>query len=192
MSVLLSAESLTITTSVIVFLIVIIILVVIILVAKSKLLPSGNVKTVINDDKELDVPAGGTLLNTLQNQKIYLSSACGGKGTCGECRCRVVDGGGEILATETGFFTRKEQQLDWRLSCQVKVKDDIKIVVPEEVFGIKEWECEVVSNRNVATFIKEFVVRLPEGERLDFIPGSYSQIRIPKYDIKFSDMAVEE
>ena len=192
MSVLLSAESLTITTSVIVFLIVIIILVVIILVAKSKLLPSGNVKIVINDDKELDVPAGGTLLNTLQNQKIYLSSACGGKGTCGECRCRVVDGGGEILATETGFFTRKEQQLDWRLSCQVKVKDDIKIVVPEEVFGIKEWECEVVSNRNVATFIKEFVVRLPEGERLDFIPGSYSQIRIPKYDIKFSDMAVEE
>lgn len=192
MSVLLSAESLTIITSVVVFLIIIIILVVIILVAKSKLLPSGNVKIVINDDKELDVPAGGTLLNTLQNQKIYLSSACGGKGTCGECRCRVVDGGGEILPTETGFFTRKEQQLDWRLSCQVKVKDDIKIVVPEEVFGIKEWECEVVSNRNVATFIKEFVVRLPEGERLEFIPGSYSQIRIPKYDIKFSDMAIED
>lgn len=192
MSVLLSAESLTIISSVVVFLIIIIILVVVILVAKSKLLPSGNVKIVINDDKELDVPAGGTLLNTLQNQKIYLSSACGGKGTCGECRCRVVEGGGEILPTETGFFTRKEQQLDWRLSCQVKVKDDIKIVVPEEVFGIKEWECEVVSNKNVATFIKEFVVRLPEGERLDFIPGSYSQIRIPKYDIKFSDMDIDD
>lgn len=192
MSVLLSAESLTIISSVVVFLIIIIILVVVILVAKSKLLPSGNVKIVINDEKELDAPAGGTLLNTLQNQKIYLSSACGGKGTCGECRCRVVEGGGEILPTETGFFTRKEQQLDWRLSCQVKVKDDIKIVVPEEVFGIKEWECEVVSNRNVASFIKEFVVRLPKGERLDFIPGSYSQIRIPKYDVKFSDMDIDE
>lgn len=192
MSVLLSAESLTIITSVVVFLIIIIILVIVILVAKSKLLPSGNVKIVINDDKELDVPAGGTLLNTLQNQKIYLSSACGGKGTCGECRCRVVEGGGGILPTETGFFTRKEQQLNWRLSCQLKVKEDIKIVVPEEIFGIKEWECEVVSNRNVASFIKEFVVRLPEGERLDFIPGSYSQIRIPKYDIKFSDMDIDE
>lgn len=192
MSVLLSAESLTIITSVVVFLIIIIILVVVILVAKSKLLPSGNVKIVINDDKELDVPAGGTLLSTLQNQKIYLSSACGGKGTCGECRCRVVEGGGEILPTETSFFTRKEQQLDWRLACQLKVKEDVKIVVPEEIFGIKEWECEVVSNKNVATFIKEFVVRLPEGEKLDFIPGSYSQIRIPKYDIKFSDMAIED
>lgn len=192
MSVLLSAESLTVITSVIVFLIVIIILVVVILVAKSKLLPSGNVKIVINDDKELDVPAGGTLLNTLQNEKVYLSSACGGKGTCGECRCRVTDGGGEILPTEVGFFTRKEQQLNWRLSCQVKVKEDIKIVVPEEIFGIKEWECEVVSNKNVASFIKEFVVKLPEGEKLDFIPGSYSQIRIPKYDIKFSDMDIED
>ena len=161
MSVLLSAENLTITTSVVVFLIIILVLVVIILVAKSKLLPSGNVKIVINNDKELDTSAGGTLLSTLQNKKIYLSSACGGKGTCGECRCRVVEGGGEILPTETGFFTRKEQQLDWRLSCQVKVKEDLKIIIPEEVFGIKEWECEVVSNKNVASFIKEFVVKLP-------------------------------
>ena len=192
MSVLLSAEGLTILSSVVVFLIIIVVLVVVILIAKSKLLPSGNVKIVINDDKELDVPAGGTLLNTLQSQKIYLSSACGGKGTCGECRCRVVEGGGEILPTETGFFTRKEQQHNWRLSCQLKVKEDIKIVVPEEIFGIKEWECEVVSNRNVASFIKEFVVKLPDGERLDFIPGSYSQIRIPKYDIKFSDMDIDD
>ena len=192
MSVLLSAESLTIITSVVVFLIIILILVVIILVAKSKLLPSGNVKIVLNDDKELDVPAGGTLLNSLQNKKIYLSSACGGKGTCGECRCRVVEGGGQILPTEVGFFTRKEQQLDWRLACQLKVKQDIKVIVPEEIFGIKEWECTVVSNKNVASFIKEFVVKLPDGERLDFIPGSYSQIRIPKYDIKFSDMDVDE
>ena len=192
MSVLLSAEGLTIITSVVVFLIIILILVVVILVAKSKLLPSGNVKIVINDEKELDVPAGGTLLNALQNEKVYLSSACGGKGTCGECRCRVTDGGGEILPTEVGFFTRKEQHLDWRLSCQVRVKDDIKIVVPEEVFGVKEWECEVVSNRNVATFIKEFVVKLPEGETLNFIPGSYSQIRIPKFDIKFTEMDVDD
>ncbi|MGV8962623.1 MAG: NADH:ubiquinone reductase (Na(+)-transporting) subunit F [Candidatus Saccharimonadaceae bacterium] len=192
MNVLLSAEGLTITTSVVVFLIIILVLVVIILIAKSKLLPSGNVKIVLNDDKELDAPAGGTLLSTLQNQKIYLSSACGGKGTCGECRCRVVEGGGEILPTEVGFFTRKEQQLNWRLSCQVKVKQDLKVVVPEEIFGIKEWECEVISNKNVASFIKEFVVKLPEGEKLDFIPGSYSQIRIPKYDIKFSDMVIDE
>ena len=192
MSVLLSADSLTIITSVVVFLIIILILVVIILIAKSKLLPSGNVKIVLNDDKELDVPAGSTLLNTLQNEKIFLSSACGGKGTCGECRCRVVEGGGQILPTEVGFFTRKEQQLDWRLSCQLKVKQDIKIIVPEEIFGIKEWECTVVSNKNVASFIKEFVVKLPDGEKLDFIPGSYSQIRVPKYDIKFSDMDVDE
>ncbi|MDD2474399.1 MAG: NADH:ubiquinone reductase (Na(+)-transporting) subunit F [Dysgonamonadaceae bacterium] len=192
MSVLLSAESLTIISSVVVFLIIILVLVVIILIAKSKLLPSGNVKIVLNDDKELDVPAGGTLLNTLQNQKIFLSSACGGKGTCGECRCRVVEGGGQILPTEVGYFTRKEQQLDWRLSCQLKVKQDLKVIVPEEIFGIKEWECEVVSNKNVASFIKEFVVRLPEGERLDFIPGSYSQIKVPKYDIKFSDMDIDD
>ena len=192
MSVLLSAESLTIISSVVVFLIVILVLVVIILIAKSKLLPSGNVKIVLNDEKELDVPAGGTLLNTLQNNKIFLSSACGGKGTCGECRCRVVEGGGQILPTEVGFFTRKEQQLDWRLSCQLRVKQDLKVIIPEEVFGIKEWECEVVSNKNVASFIKEFVVRLPEGERLKFIPGSYCQIKVPKYDIKFSDMKIED
>ena len=192
MSVLLSAESLTIISSVVVFLIIILVLVVIILIAKSKLLPSGNVKIVLNDDKELDVPAGGTLLNTLQNNKIFLSSACGGKGTCGECRCRVVEGGGQILPTEVGYFTRKEQQLDWRLSCQLKVKQDLKVIVPEEIFGIKEWECEVISNKNVASFIKEFVVKLPEGERLDFIPGSYSQIKVPKYDIKFSDMDVDD
>ena len=192
MSVLLSAGGLTIITSVVVFLIIILILVVVILVAKAKLLPSGNVKIVINDEKELDVPAGGTLLNALQNEKIYLSSACGGNGTCGECRCRVTEGGAGILPTEVGFFTRKEQQLDWRLSCQVRVKEDIKIVVPEEVFGVKEWECEVISNKNVASFIKEFVVKLPEGETLNFIPGSYCQIRVPEYDIKFTEMDIDE
>lgn len=186
---------LTILTSVIVFLLIILILVVVILVAKQKLIPSGNVKININDDpeKKLEVAQGGTLLNSLQSKDIYLSSACGGKGTCGECRCRVVSGGGEILPTEKGHFTRKEQMNNWRLSCQVKVKDDLSIVLPEEIFGIKEWECEVISNRNVASFIKEFVVKLPEGETIDFKPGSYSQIRVPKFDaIKYSDFDIDE
>ncbi len=146
MNVLLNAGGLTIWASVIVFLIIILILVIVILVAKDKLLPSGNVKININDDKdkELEVAQGGTLLNTLQVNDIYLSSACGGKGTCGECRCRVPEGGGEILPTEKGHFTRKEQLNYWRLSCQVKVKEDMKVVVPDEIFGIKEWECEVI------------------------------------------------
>lgn len=193
MSVLLSAGSLTIWASVIVFLLVILVLVVIILVAKAKLMPSGNVKITVNNEKELDVPMGGTLLNTLQSQNIFLSSACGGGGTCAQCRCRVVEGGGEILPTEKGHFSRKEQLNDWRLSCQVKVKEDLSIIVPEEVFGIKEWECEVVSNHNVASFIKEFVVKLPEGEKIDFKPGSYSQIRVPHYsEIKYSDFIIDE
>jgi Na+-transporting NADH:ubiquinone oxidoreductase subunit F len=195
MSILMNVGGLTILTSVIVFLLIILILVVVILVAKQKLIPSGNVKININDDpeKELEVAQGGTLLNSLQSKDIYLSSACGGKGTCGECRCRVVSGGGEILPTEKGHFTRKEQMNNWRLSCQVKVKDDLSIVLPEEIFGIKEWECEVISNRNVASFIKEFVVKLPEGETIDFKPGSYSQIRVPKFDaIKYSDFDIDE
>lgn len=192
MNVLLSAGSSTIIISVVVFLIVILILVVMILVAKAKLLPSGNVKITINEEKNIDVPMGATLLNTLQSQNVYLSSACGGGGTCGQCRCRVVEGGGEILPTEKGHFNRKEQMNNWRLSCQVKVKEDLSIIIPEEVFGVKEWECEVVSNDNVATFIKEFVVKLPEGEKLDFKPGSYSQIRIPKYDLKYTEMAVND
>lgn len=195
MNVLLNAGGLTIWASVIVFLIIILILVIVILVAKDKLLPSGNVKININDDKDkvLEVAQGGTLLNTLQANDIYLSSACGGKGTCGECRCRVPEGGGEILPTEKGHFTRKEQLNYWRLSCQVKVKEDMKVVVPDEIFGIKEWECEVISNNNVASFIKEFVVKLPEGETLDFKPGSYSQIRVPKFDaIKFKDFEINE
>ena len=188
-----NAGGLTILTSVIVFLVIILILVVIILVAKAKLMPSGNVKVSINKEKELSVPMGGTLLNTLQANEIFLSSACGGGGTCGECRCRVTEGGGEILPTEKGHFTRKEQLNDWRLSCQVKVKDNMSIVIPESVFGIKEWECEVVSNRNVASFIKEFVVKLPEGEKLNFEPGAYCQIRVPKFNaIKFSDFDIDE
>ena len=193
MSVLLSVGGLTVWASVIVFLLIILVLVVIILVAKAKLVPSGNVKITVNNEKELNVPMGGTLLNTLQSQNIFLSSACGGGGTCAQCRCRVVEGGGEILPTEKGHFSRKEQLKDWRLSCQVKVKEDLSIIVPEEVFGIKEWECEVISNNNVASFIKEFVVKLPEGEKLDFKPGSYIEIRVPQFDqIKYSDFIIDE
>ena len=189
---LMSSGGITILTSVVVFLLIILILVIVILVAKAKLMPSRNVKITVNKEKNLEVPMGSTLLNTLQSQNIFLSSACGGGGTCGQCRCQVLNGGGEILPTETGHFSRKEQMANWRLSCQVKVKEDMNIVVPEEVFGVKEWECEVVSNNNVATFIKEFVVRLPDGEHLDFIPGSYSQIKVPKYELKYTDFAIDE
>ncbi|MDL2243662.1 NADH:ubiquinone reductase (Na(+)-transporting) subunit F, partial [Bacteroidales bacterium OttesenSCG-928-J19] len=161
-------------------------------VAKSKLSPSGNAKIVINDEKSIEAPMGGTLLSTLQANNIYLSSACGGGGTCGQCRCQVVEGGGEILPTEVGFFSRKQIKDHWRLSCQTKVKDNLNIKVPEEVFGVKEWECEVVSNYNVASFIKEFKVKLPEGEHLNFKPGSYIQIQVPKYGpVPFSEFNVE-
>ena len=175
-----------------VFLLLTLLLVVILLVAKSKLVPSGNVKLTVNGEKELEVPIGGTLLNTLQGQNIYLSSACGGSGSCGQCRCRVVEGGGEIRPTETGFFSRKEQKEHWRLSCQTTVKEDMQVIVPESVFGVKEWECEVISNRNVSTFIKEFVVKLPEGEVMNFKSGSYAQITIPPYDIKYADYDIDE
>ena len=178
--------------SVAVFLLLTLLLVIVLLVAKSKLIPSGNVKLTINGEKEAEVPIGGTLLNTLQSENIYLSSACGGSGSCGQCRCRVVEGGGEILPTETGFFSRKEQSEHWRLACQTKVKEDMEVIVPEEVFGVKEWECEVISNRNVSTFIKEFVVKLPEGEVMNFKSGSYAQITIPPYDIKYSDYDIDE
>ena len=175
-----------------IFLVVTLLLVIVLLVAKSKLVPSGNVKLTINGEKEAEVPIGGTLLSTLQGENIYLSSACGGSGSCGQCRCRVVEGGGEILPTETGFFSRKEQKEHWRLACQTKVKEDMQVIVPESVFGVKEWECEVVSNRNVSTFIKEFVVKLPEGEVMNFQSGSYAQITIPPYDIKYVDYDIDE
>ena len=178
--------------SVVIFLLVTLLLVIVLLVAKSKLVPSGNVKLTINGEKEAEVPIGGTLLSTLQGENIYLSSACGGSGSCGQCRCRVVEGGGEILPTETGFFSRKEQKEHWRLACQTKVKEDMQVIVPESVFGVKEWECEVVSNRNVSTFIKEFVVKLPEGEVMNFQSGSYAQITIPPYDIKYADYDIDE
>lgn len=180
-------------TSVVVFLLVIILLVSILLYAKKKLTPSGKVKIDINDGNlELETETGNSLLTTLGNNKVFLPSACGGGGTCGMCRCRVTEGAGSILPTETGFFTRKEQANHWRLACQIKVKDNLKMEIPQEVLGVKKWECEVVSNRNVATYIKEFVVRLPEGERLDFKSGGYIQIDVPKIEVNFSDMDVDE
>jgi len=180
------------TLSVVMFLAVMLMLVGILLFARNKLVPSGPVKVVINDDKELEASAGGTLLNTLAENGIYLPSACGGGGTCAVCKCQVLDGAGDILPTEIGYFTRKEVQEKWRLSCQVKVKQDLKIQVPKEIFGIKKWECEVISNDNVATFIKEFVVKLPEGEELDFQSGGYIQIDVPACEVDFKDIEVQE
>lgn len=171
--------------SILVFLVIILLLVVILLVAKKYLLPSGNVKVTINGENTVEVAAGGTLLGTLAENGIYLPSACGGKGSCAQCKCQVVEGGGEILPSEKGHFSRKEQQDHWRLGCQVKLKNDVSIKVPESVMGVKEWECEVISNKNVATFIKEFIVALPPGEHMDFVPGSYAQIKIPAYEMDY-------
>jgi Na+-transporting NADH:ubiquinone oxidoreductase subunit F len=175
-----------------VFLLVILLLTVILLVAKRYLVPSGDVKITINGEKDVVAPAGSTLLNTLSQQNIFLPSACGGGGTCAQCKCQVIEGGGEILPTETVHFSRKEIKDNWRLGCQVKVKNDMSIKMDETILGVKKWECEVVSNNNVATFIKEFVVKLPEGEKLNFTSGGYIQIDVPKYDIKYSDFEVED
>ena len=179
-------------TSIIVFLVVILFLIIMLLYARKKLTPQGEVDITINEDKVVKTNPGSSLLNTLTAEKIFLPSACGGGGTCGTCTCQVIEGGGSILPTETGFFSRKEQMNNWRLACQVKVREDMKIEIPKEVFGIKKWECEVVSNHNVATFIKEFVVKLPEGENLDFRSGGYIQIDVPPIDVDFSDIDVEE
>jgi Na+-transporting NADH:ubiquinone oxidoreductase subunit F len=180
--------------SLIVFLGVILSLVWLLLYAKQKLTPEGKVAITINDDKKIEVSQGGTLLSTLSENGIFIPSGCGGKGACGTCKVQVLEGGGEILPNEVGFFTRKQILDHWRLGCQVKVRSDLKIKVPEEIFGIKKWECEVVSNRNVATFIKEFIVKLPEGERLNFKSGGYIQIEIPAgVEIDFKrDIFVEE
>jgi Na+-transporting NADH:ubiquinone oxidoreductase subunit F len=189
---LLSTQITVVIASVAVFLGVIILLVALLLFAKQKLTPSGEVTVDINDgDREIITNPGDTLLTTLSNNKILLPSACGGGGTCAMCRCQIVEGGGSILPTETDFFTRKEQNDNWRLACQVKVKENLKIKVPQEVLGVKKWECEVVSNKNVATFIKEFVVKLPEGENLDFKSGGYIQIDVPKIEVDFKDIHVE-
>jgi len=178
--------------SIVVFLTIILLLVGILMYVRAKLIPAGKVKITINEENVLEVDPGSSLLSTLAEQKIFLPSACGGQGTCAMCKCQVFEGAGEILQTEKGYFTRKEQQNNWRLSCQVKVREDLKIGIPKEIFGIKKWECEVVSNRNVATFIKEFVVRLPKGEILDFQSGGYIQIDVPKTQVDFKDIEVEE
>ncbi len=175
----------TILISVAVFLVVILLLVAILLIAKRYLVSSGNVKVVINGDKEYEIPAGGSLLNAMGEAGVHLPSACGGKGSCGQCKCQVLEGGGEILPTETVHFSRKQQKDHWRLGCQVKVKNDLVLKMDEAVLGVKEWECEVISNKNVATFIKEFKVQLPPGEHMNFEPGSYAQIIIPEYDIDY-------
>ena len=182
---LLEINSLIITTSLVVFLGVVLLLVIVLLIAKRYLVASGDVKITLNGEKEMQVPAGTSLLNAMSNAGIFLPSACGGKGSCAQCRCQVEQGGGEILPTETVHFSRKQIKDNWRLGCQVKVKSDMSIKVPESVLGVKEWECEVISNRNVATFIKEFIVALPKGEHMDFIPGSYAQIKIPAYTMDY-------
>ncbi|MBQ6728706.1 MAG: NADH:ubiquinone reductase (Na(+)-transporting) subunit F [Bacteroidales bacterium] len=176
----------TIILSIAVFLGIVLLLVALLLFVRNKLMPKGKVKININDDKQLEVQPGNSLLTTLADEQVFLPSACGGKGNCGQCKCRVVEGGGSILPTETGFFSRKQVQDHWRLGCQVKVKEDMKIVVPQSVLDVKEYKCTVVSNRNVATFIKEFKVQLPAGEHMDFVPGSYAQIKIPKFDINYA------
>jgi Na+-transporting NADH:ubiquinone oxidoreductase subunit F len=167
--------------------VLIILLVLILNIASAKLVNSGDVKIVVNGDEEnaLTTPAGSTLLNTMTSNNLLLPSACGGGGTCAMCKCQIFEGGGDVLPTEEGHLTRRQQKEGWRLACQVKVKQDMVIKVPDEVFSIKEWECEVVSNKSVATFIKEFVVKLPEGESMDFEAGGYIQITIPPYELDF-------
>ena len=169
-----------------VFLGIIIVLVVILLISKRYLLPSGNVTITVNDKDKISVPQGSSLLSTLGDAGVHLSSACGGKGSCGQCKCQVVNGGGEIIDVEKAHFSRKQIKENYRLACQVKVKGDMGVKVPDSVLGVKEYECTVVSNKNVASFIKEFIVALPEGEHMDFIPGSYAQINIPKYKMDYN------
>ncbi|MEQ9288971.1 MAG: NADH:ubiquinone reductase (Na(+)-transporting) subunit F [Cyclobacteriaceae bacterium] len=185
-------SSFIIITSIVAFTLVILLLVFILLFAQSKLVQSGDVKITINGDTEnpITAAAGSTLLTTLGGQKIFLPSACGGGGTCAMCKCKVLDGGGDVLPTEVGHLSRTEQKEKVRLSCQVKVKEDMNIEIPEEIFGIKKWECEVISNFNVATFIKAFIVRLPPGEILDFQAGGYIQIDVPKCEVDYKDIDI--
>ena len=184
--ILISNITTTVMASALVFLVLTLLLVILLLVAKHYLVPSGKVKININNGtKEIEVASGNTLLGTLHENGVMLSSACGGKGSCGQCKVQVTEGGGQILPTEVGHFSRKEQQDHWRLGCQVKVKDNLSIQVPDSVLSVKEYECTVVSNKLVSSFIKEFIVALPPGEHMDFIPGSYAQIRIPEYEMDY-------
>jgi len=179
----------TVIVSIVVFLFFALILVSVILFAKAKLSPSGKVKLLINGDKTIEVEAGGTVLSTLGNNKIFVPSACGGGGTCIQCKCQVISGGGSILPTEEPHFSRKEIADHWRLGCKVKIKEDMELHIDEEIFGIKKWEATVVRNYNVASFIKEFVVEIPED--MDYKAGGYIQIEIPECEIKYSDIDIE-
>lgn len=182
----------TIVYGVAMFTAIVLALVVVILAARSRLVASGNVQIEINGERTIEVPAGGKLLQTLADANLFLASACGGGGTCAQCKCVVREGGGAMLPTEEGHFTRREANQGWRLSCQTPVKQDLKIQIPEEVFGVKQWECTVESNDNVATFIKELVLRLPEGENVDFRAGGYVQLECPPHHVKYSDFDIGE
>lgn len=172
----------------------ILLLVYVLILAEKKLVAQGKIKILINDDesKSLEVDAGGNLLTALSNNKIFLPSACGGGGTCGLCKCRILDGGGDVLPTEKSLLTRKQMKENWRIACQVKVKQDLNIHVPDEIFSIQKFECEVISNENVATFIKELKLHLPPGRHMDFQAGGYIQIYIPPYDLKFTEFEIEQ
>jgi len=174
------------------FTLIILILVFVILAARSKLVADGSISLNINEDKNIDVPVGGKLMGALAEAGIFIPSACGGGGTCGQCTVKVLEGGGAILPTETSLITKREAKEHCRLSCQVSVKQDMKIIVPEEIFGIRKLECTVTSNRNVASFIKELVLELPEGEELDFKAGGYIQIECPPHDLSFKDFDIDE
>jgi len=171
---------------------VVLVLVAFILAARAKLVSTGDVTIDINGEKTITVPAGDKLLQTLSNAGLFLPSACGGGGTCAQCKCVVVEGGGSMLPTEESHFTKREAKEGWRLSCQTPVKQDLKVEVPEDVFGVKQWECTVESNPNVATFIKELTLKLPEGENVDFRAGGYVQLECPPHHVKYSDFDIEE
>ena len=184
----------TIVGGVVMFTVVVMALVVLILAARSKLVSSGDIQIEINGDpaKAITVAAGGKLLNTLADAGIYLSSACGGGGTCGQCKCQVLDGGGSMLPTEQGHFTMGEARAHYRLACQVAVKQDMKIEVEPEFFGVKQWECEVISNENVATFIKELVLKVPDNDSVDFRAGGYVQLEVPPHEVRYTDFDIGE
>lgn len=184
--------NLEIILGVVMFTVIVLALVMIILGARAKLVSSGDVKIEINGEKTITVSAGGKLLQTLAANDLFLASACGGGGTCAQCKCIIEEGGGAMLPTEKNHFTPREEKEGWRLSCQVPVKQDMKIEVPEEVFGVKQWECVVESNPNVATFIKELTLKLPEGENVDFRAGGYVQLEAPPHHVKFKDFDIEE
>ena len=186
--------NLTIISSVLAFSIVILILVVLLGFAEKKLLPQGDAKILINGDnkKSPSVKPGGSLLSSLASHNVFIPSACGGGGTCSQCKCQVLSGGGDILPTEVSHFSRSEIKENYRLACQVKVKGDMEVKIPDEIFSIQKWECTVRSNDNVATFIKELVLELPDGENLDFQSGGYIQIDIPDYELKYSEFDIEK